>query len=421
MPKSLSSAIADISDSPGTRATALFEACDLLAKSATTPQYDEHSENVSMLIALHLKSDEDDIIRLAADMASASETPGTLSVLMSRVEALAETALVRAEDSGEPVEGFLFAVPVVLTDLSKLKGGKIQRNEHFRQLVQELQDCAVVGEGQTVFVENYLYSAAELKSLSWSETWHMAKALLRKRDREATPEEAHADLFQKGQALAGSQPAEESLPALRFLVGIVSNESGAQPPFSAPDEDDELEEWRGILQDWQEVAIPLLEAALGSHFKGENAVIAGIGGYFDALREGQISVRQLHVRLQVAQIEGATGEKAADLRALVAAYVDEESGEQEVVAAIASKNSPDMAGVITCPVLDFECDHVAVEDVADTLANAGLADIGVVDRVLPMNRCEDCGERLLLLPLEGNGQVGLGHAGNKGGRGTWLH
>lgn len=417
MPKTRSSLRADQAATPEAQARELFNACELLAKNHETPKYDEYSDKVTMLVAQHIKDGQDEILSLAADMADKSETANTLAVLIRRIEVLVETVVIKQGPAGEPLQGFLFAIPVVLSGLGKLTDGKIKRNTYFKQMTQQLQNCGVLAPGQTLYLENYLYSSTELAMLTWSDVWGMGKALLRKGDRDASSEEAESELHQEGEDLAG-----RTAPAvLRFLVGIVANESSAPAPFEQPQDDAEAEAWVAKLQDWQDVAGPLLEKALGRNFKSESAVIAGVGGYFEAFRGGQVSFRELYVRLQIAQVETSASVSTQDLRTLVAAYVDERADTLQIVASISSKKNPELGGLLVCPVFDFECHHTALQAVADSLAGTGMVDISVYDQLLPVKHCEDCGEPLYLVPMEGQDQVGFGHVGASGSAGRMLH
>ncbi len=172
---------------------------------------------------------------------------------------------------------------------------------------------------------------------------------------------------------------------LRYLLAVISAPRGG-PLFRWQEVDGNRE---SALKAWQTQAGPNLQAAM----PGCAIELLLPDAYFSAWRQADQAARGYSLNATANYLRAALNLPAADLNAVAAPYYDHRLIEWRI--GFARKGDDQVLHGVVWPLLGTEDESTDIAgEIEQTLKQAGVARIQMLDQRMPLEFCEDCGAPL---------------------------
>ena len=339
------------------------------------------ARNVDSLLDSHA----DTTIDAALDHLDAT-SPAAFDALIELAETHAETATVSL-DGGER-QVLLVAAPILAWSRYAVPSGPIKADAALTLETQLRAHCAAADT--KVALAPYLYSIDQLPR-SFSDVHALARSL---------GQRALGHDEKKGPA----KRLPETAPLLadtRYLLAAFVAKPGAalfrwqeQPEARGAERRDFSREQ--ALERWRDQGLP----SLATLMPGCVLDLLIPDGYHVASRESDRAIRPYAIRAAIAFLESALDVKAAQLRAVIAAFGADLPEEYRVGFTLA--RNPDVVHGVVWPLFGREQGPEVdgpEEQLQALLRENGLTDIVTLEQGFPLEFCDDCGAPLFADPV----------------------
>lgn len=403
------------------RAGELFRLARLLAHSPLHANAAKWDEQLAHLVARHLHNGRDAVLLESLEQADAAGDAHTGGELGFQIEHGAERQVMGVLADGRGCEARLFAIPVILPDVRRVLHGHLPGHALTQELAASLRQHDLVAPEQCLNLASYLFHPDELDGLAPSEVYRLCQQLA---------------LAERGNTPCGAGwpevPHTTRGPAagLRYLVGVVAGPAvpgSLLEPSSEGAEDDEA---HGALQNpardaspqmaqWRTHAAHMLREVYyprsGMYGRGLAVQVYPVGSFFEARRIGETIYKGMGTLSALLSVLQQTGIAPAKASAVVAPFIMEDDT-VSVIASLASRLDGSLLGTADYPVSAYEQLDDVLSEVRAMLVSQGVAAVAVSDTLVPVQRCDCCGEPMALVPGTAQGL----HAALRP-EGAWLH
>ena len=340
-----------------------------------------------------LARDIDRLLEHGADVtidAALDHLDATLPAGYEALIDLAETQseVVEIEHEGAPWQGLLTAAPILAWSRYAIPSGPLKADAALA-LETQLRAHAAAGETR-VALSPYLYSIDQLPR-DFSDIHALTRALAQRAlGREARKAAAKrmpetAPLLADSRYLIAAFVAPKGVPLFRWQ----------ENPEARGSERREFNREQ-VLERWRTQGLPSIVTTM----PGCVLDMLSPDGYHVACRESDRAIRPYSIRAALAFLEGALGAKPAELRAVVAAFGNDQPEEYRV--GLTLKHNPDVVHGVVWPLFGREEGPEVdgpEEQLAALLRECGVDTIVTLEQGFPLEFCDDCGAPLFADPV----------------------
>lgn len=381
------------------RAAELYALAKHLAHAPEDGNVAKWEEALGHLVGSYLAGARDDVLAEAMQLAQSAQDMATLDELGAQVAYEAEHQHLGLRPDGRPQEARLFAIPLIVPDVTQLGNGHLPHNSATDALVASLRVEGLVASTQGLTLVKYLYHPDELDALSPSAVFQLCRELAL-----AVRDEVPCSSYE---ALA----VENATAGLRYLVGVVTGPASDDSLLLSHDHPDSatVAEWADKIDHWCARADKCLVEALGlppsQDPKRMHLEVYPVGGFSEARRLGEVLYKGTATLTTVLQVLRNTGIDPGQVHAIVAPYILDDTS-VSVVVSLTSKLDGALLGTSSYPVSAFELLDDALDDV-HCMLETRIGEVSVVDTLVAAEPCDCCGKPMFLTPAHPAGA----HAG----------
>ena len=332
-----------------------------------------------------LESHADTTIDAVLDHLDAT-SPASFDALIEIVETQAEAATLQADGGAWTV--LLVAAPILAWSKYSVPSGPIKADVAATLETQLRAHCAA--DGTRVALAPYLYSIDQLPR-RFSDVHALARAL-GQRALGADEKKASAKRLPETAPLLAD--TRYLLAAFVAPVGSPLFRWQEQPEARGSERRDFSREQ--ALERWRDQGLPTLSTLMA----GCVLDLLIPDGYHVSSRESDRAIRPYSVRAAIAFLESALDVKPVELRAVVAAFGNEQPEEYRIGFTLA--RNPDVVHGVVWPMFGREEGPEVdgpEEEIAALLRENGLTDVVTLEQAFPLEFCDDCGAPLFADPV----------------------
>jgi hypothetical protein len=377
------------------------ELCALAKRLAHAPKdhnADKWEEQLGHLVGRHLAAARDDVLVEAMHQAQTAQDSVTLDELGLQVEYEAEHHHLGLRPDGKQQEARLFAIPLMVPDVTQLGTPHLPQHPATDALVASLRVDGLVAPTQGLTLVKYLYHPDELDALTPSGVFRLCNELAL-----AACDEVPCSGYELPEA-------DGPTIGLRYLVGVVTGPASTDSLLLASDKPDDETAfgWAGKVDEWCVHAAQHLTEAFnlsaaspgGEHVRVPLEVFP-VGGFYEARRLGEVIYKSTSTLADALRVLSETGIDPTQVHAIVAPYILDDKS-VSVVASLTSKLDGCLLGTAAYPVSAFEQLDDALDDVHSMLETR-VGEVSVVDTLVQAERCECCSKPMFLTPVHPTG------------------
>jgi len=260
--------------------------------SGKTPSANNY-DNLLVELTEILKLKQDSLIQAALQESLQCGNKDTFNELTTSSEFVASLGPTGSFLKGELLTGYLIAIPLELANYPDTKGSCLTTGSGFYKLEASFQQSGLLPGDDEVSLVNYLYSPDELRTLSFSDVFHLREKLAAQPNSTAIAELPAQDLEQ--QTAISLVAHKGNKLHIRYLLALVKRKTGQGAPFMESEISGDSD-YRQIFEAWRELASKHLLSAmrLSSNLTSQpTALLAVPSLFYDGLREGQVLVNVL--------------------------------------------------------------------------------------------------------------------------------
>ncbi len=305
--------------------------------------------------------------------------PPAYDVLIELAEAHAESIDLQEH------QALLLAAPILASSKYAIYSGPL-RDDASASLLAHLY-AHVAASGTRMAVAPYLYSLDQLPR-HFSETRELTRTLARRALGEAEIPEKKRHLPETAPLLADT----------RYLLAVVVADFG-KPLFRWQEQPKaalrEAQSREQALERWRTQVLPTLQSIL----TGCVIDVLTPDAYHVSCRESDRSIRPYGIRAALAFVESALNLEAAQVRAIVAPFGNEQTEEYRI--ALTRRHDADIFHGVVWPLYGREEGTEAQgpqDQITALLAECHVGDVVVLDQLFPLEYCEDCGAPMFADP-----------------------
>jgi len=353
-----------------------------LSQAGQSSSDDVWREQLEDLLLGYLKAGRDDVLLEAIRAANEKGGQAAADEIRGRLERFVATRTLH-NDAGKPFQMNLVAIPlVVLADDGFRSTGELPVDATLERLARSFQRYDIVSDAAQVGVLPYLYEAAELDQLKYSDVHKLTLSVFHAicgEDKDA------ASLAQSGWRLPGDDgPAAKGPRLFYVLAGVIT--TGDEVPFMVdPTTAQKAQDaYYGRLHDWSAAFGENCASLVGPACPGVYTAWPGL--FFEALELGAEHKRDVVFHLRATEnLAGATLE-AHDARAMVQPYgIDGQLSEFRVTF-VHVEDGKVKGGTSVFPGMpwnDYEADLEALQDCLEVLS---LGEVEVASTMLDVSK-----------------------------------
>lgn len=284
-----------------------------LSQASQSGSADVWREQLEDLLIGYLKAGRDDVLLTAIRAATEKGGQAAADEIRGRLERFVTTRTLH-DDAGNPFQMNLVAIPmVVLADDGSRVTGEIPADATLERLARSFQRFGIVSDVAQIGVLPYLYDAAELDQLKYSEVHKLTLAAFHAicgEDKDA------ASLAQSGWRVPGDGGDAAGGPRLFYVLAGVIAASEEIPFVVDPTADQKAQDaYYGRLHDWSAAFGESFASLVGPSCPGVYAAWPGL--FFEALELGAEHRRDVVFQLQASASMMRSNLEGPDARAIV--------------------------------------------------------------------------------------------------------
>lgn len=284
-----------------------------LSEAGQSGSADVWREQLEDLLLGYVKAGRDDVLLAAIRTANEKGGRAAADEICGRLERFVATRTLHNDD-GKPFQMNLVAIPlVVLADDDFRETGKLPVDATLERLARSFQRYDIVRDAAQIGVLPYLYEAAELDTLKYSDVHKLTLSVFHAicgEDKDAT------SLAQSGWRVPGDGGDAARGPRLFYvLAGVIA--AGDEIPFTVdPTTDQKAQDaYYGRLQDWSAAFGESCASLVGPTCPRVYAAWPGL--FFEALELGAEHKRDVVFHLHASANLTDSNLEGHDARAIV--------------------------------------------------------------------------------------------------------